>query len=256
MTSQNINFRFHDVSGDTVGVRLDMERGTLSFFLDGMKYGEHVVTDLGTAFENLAGNSHGSKVKPRTFFPVFGFRKNSDRITITGKWLSSPGTHPASILGRATAVASLLCSWEKSLKDAMDKDQRRGDVGFVGHATEEGIPAVAEVEFASRGASVDAKGKVCTDLPQWLYREAWQLWTRWQSGRWRRITTRAQSGLMVDVDCSPLACVKSSLLLGLRSPLFAGDRVRLSVCGSWPLEQKEVAVVLGVYQGHLFYHIE
>ena len=42
---------FH--AGDTVGVHLDMNIGTLSFFLDGLKYGEHSITDLGTAFDCL-----------------------------------------------------------------------------------------------------------------------------------------------------------------------------------------------------------
>ena len=35
---------FH--AGDIVGVMLDMNRGRLSFFLDGMKYGEHLIAGL------------------------------------------------------------------------------------------------------------------------------------------------------------------------------------------------------------------
>ena len=41
----------HVMSGDTVGVLLDCDAGRLSFFIDGMKYGEHVLGDLGVAFQ-------------------------------------------------------------------------------------------------------------------------------------------------------------------------------------------------------------
>uniref|UniRef100_M4C5C4 HECT-type E3 ubiquitin transferase n=1 Tax=Hyaloperonospora arabidopsidis (strain Emoy2) TaxID=559515 RepID=M4C5C4_HYAAE len=50
----------HFNASDTIGVRLDMEQGKLSFFMDGIKFGEHIVSDLGVAFENMKGepNSH------------------------------------------------------------------------------------------------------------------------------------------------------------------------------------------------------
>ncbi|CAM9138781.1 unnamed protein product [Choristocarpus tenellus] len=257
----------HFHSGDTVGVRLDMEKGTLSFFLDGMKYGAHVISDLGVAFENLAGGR--PKLKPRTFFPTFGFRKNGDRITITGKWLSSPGTHPSAALDNATAVASLLCTWEKAGEEQSSQEHRSRPFGYTkaqGMVLEESASDPAPM-ISPRGVNADQmmasdegyrkpKYSASADLPKWLYQAAWQSWNRWRSGRWHRITTRAQSGLMVDLDCSPLTCVKCSLLLGLRAPVFAGDRVRLSVCGGRSLEQKEVAVVLGAYKGRLFYRIE
>jgi hypothetical protein len=73
----------HFATGDTVGVLLDMERGRLSFFLDGMQYGEHILEDMGDAFDSLTSGSTKT-AKPRTYYPVVGLnRQNSDRISIT-----------------------------------------------------------------------------------------------------------------------------------------------------------------------------
>ena len=90
-------------------------------------------------------------------------------------------------------------------------------------------------------------------LPLWAYREAWCDWRRWRQDRWRRILTRAQSSAWVDVDTSMDACLRASMLLGLRQPLLAGDRVRMTRrCGK-VLEAPEGRVVLGAYRGLLWY---
>jgi len=99
----------HFKANDTVGLRLDMDKGKLSVFLDGMKYGEHMVSDLGVAYEGLT--SHRERVRPRTLWPVVGFRRNGDKVTITRKWLSSPAVHAKHMLGDAVAVSNLLAVW-------------------------------------------------------------------------------------------------------------------------------------------------
>lgn len=37
-----------------VGVMLDCDSGRISYFFDGVKYGEHILNDLGCAFENVS----------------------------------------------------------------------------------------------------------------------------------------------------------------------------------------------------------
>jgi hypothetical protein len=89
------------VSGDVVGVLLDMNRGRLSFFLDSLKYGEHSLTDLGEAFDQLATPY---SAKPRTLFPIVGLQKALDRITITPRWLSTvsiPSDDDLCLVGKA-----------------------------------------------------------------------------------------------------------------------------------------------------------
>jgi hypothetical protein len=99
----------HFQSGDMLGVVLDLNRGTLSFFLDGLKYGEHIMADLGVAHEGLHLSS--SKVKPRTFYPIVGLSKPMDRVTITKRWLSAPGFDGVEGFMLYERAFQLLYSW-------------------------------------------------------------------------------------------------------------------------------------------------
>ncbi|KDO27055.1 hypothetical protein SPRG_07766 [Saprolegnia parasitica CBS 223.65] len=94
----------HFNAGDTIGVCLNMESGKLSFFMDGIKYGEHIVTDLGTAFEGLKHDNQS----PKTLYPCIGLRKAGDKVTLNGKWISSPGVPPALVCKTAMAFSSLV----------------------------------------------------------------------------------------------------------------------------------------------------
>lgn len=85
---------------------------------------------------------------------------------------------------------------------------------------------------------------------------------RWESGRWLRSSTRGSGpcklssyGLDVDLDISPLSCAAACASLGLPVALLHGDRVEVKRSAGRILELQEEAVVLGVYQGRLFYRI-
>ena len=100
----------HFHTGDIVGVLLDMNKGRLSFFLDGLKYGEHNISDLGEAFDNL---TNPGSVKPKTLFPIVGINRSTDRVTLTPRWLSSIGAnaHEEYLLYKKAWL--LLSSWSK-----------------------------------------------------------------------------------------------------------------------------------------------
>ncbi len=222
----------HFSSGDTVGIRLDMDRGVLGFYLDGMKYGEHVTIDLGVAFEELLEGS--SRVLPRTLFPIVGLNNCGDRVALSTKWLSTPGCHPETLLDNAMATARLLQCWEAEAE------------------------AEAEVDTTTTSPVLTTTGPLnCVrQFPRWFRVEAWQFWLRWRSGRWRRVGTRVQNGPRVDLDMSPRACAKASFLLGLGTLLFSGDIVRVMHSCGRPLEQPESCVVLGALGNKLFYRLE
>nr|CCA19532.1 HECT E3 ubiquitin ligase putative [Albugo laibachii Nc14] len=105
----------HFNAGDTIGVRLDMEQGKLSFFMDGIKYGEHIVTDLGVAFENIKGDRN-----TRTLYPCIGMRKGGDRVCLNGKWIALPGIPPKQLLLDAIDVDAQLHAWFLSMNSMVD----------------------------------------------------------------------------------------------------------------------------------------
>ncbi len=218
----------HFSSGDTVGIRLDMDRGVLGFYLDGMKYGEHVALDLGVAFEGLLGST--PRVSPRTMFPVVGLNNCGDRVVLSTKWLSTPGCHPATLWDNAMATARLLKCWD----------------------------ADSEIDTTTTTPvlTTTVPLKCMRQFPRWFRVEAWQFWLRWRSGRWRRVGTRVQNGPRVDLDMSPRACAKASFLLGLGTLLFSGDVVRVMHSCGRPLEPPESCVVLGTLGNKLFYRLE
>ncbi len=85
---------------------------------------------------------------------------------------------------------------------------------------------------------------------------------RWKSGLWLRSSTRGSGpcklssyGLDVDLDISPLSCAAACASLGLPIALLHGDRVEVKRSAGRILELQEEALVLGAYQGRLFYRI-
>jgi len=99
-------------------------------------------------------------------------------------------------------------------------------------------------------------------VPRWFVNEAFAEYKHWNSNLWRRTTTRGSGpfplttfGLDIDLDSSSLACASASALLGLNRALLSGDRVRLKRSAGRILELAEEAVVLGSYQGRLYYKI-
>lgn len=245
-------FGSHCHGGDTVGVLLDCDTGRLSFFFDGLKYGEHILNDLGCAFENLSpfgfnvdgcgsgGAGQGAPsgfesgpssrfpaqgtIRPRTLWPVIGLRNHGDRITISSKWGTTFGVDGVVSLSNIVAVDEVLCKYSE--------------------------------------AAHHAKPSTDVSFPPWFIEEAFSEFNRWSSASWTRCVSRgsgpyclAGMGLDVDFDSSPLACAAASAAIGLREALLAGDRVKLSRSAGRILELAEEAVVLGAHQGCLYYRI-
>ena len=75
-------FRYFGV-GDTIGVLLDMDHGTVSFFKDGEDIGgsnpgRSTVVNMGVAYKGLRRNARNSA----SFVPCFGVKQAGDRLTL------------------------------------------------------------------------------------------------------------------------------------------------------------------------------
>jgi len=96
------------------------------------------------------------------------------------------------------------------------------------------------------------------NIPKWFIKESYFEYERWRSNQWLRSNTRGSLGsigLDVYLDASPTACAAACTLLGLDYALLSGDRVVIKRSAGRLLELPEEAIVLGAYQGRLFYRI-
>jgi hypothetical protein len=221
----------HAHTGDVIGVLLDCDAGRLSFFYDGLKYGEHILSDLGCAYENLAPfgfsaegcgmGGHGQAapngflrssaqgfVKPRTLYPVVGLKNHADRVTFSPIWSTTYGMDATSTLRNVLAVEEIL------------------------HA------------YGSTGA-----------IPDWLVKESYSGYLKWSSSNVTHIVSRGSRPYRVELDTSPLGCARACAVLGLDCVLLPGDRIRLKRSFGRLLELAEDAVILGQDQLRLFYRI-
>lgn len=73
-----------------------------------MKYGEHILSDLGDAFENL---KQSNAVKPITFYPIVGLSKALDRVTLTPRWFSIVGADASEEYSLYSRVYHLFSTW-------------------------------------------------------------------------------------------------------------------------------------------------
>ena len=89
--------------GDTIGVRLDMDRGALSFFKDGEELGKAVLIDMGVGARGVrSGNGVGAaRVKAGSpakrggtsgvLYPCVGFARALNQVSLAGTtWASAP----------------------------------------------------------------------------------------------------------------------------------------------------------------------
>jgi hypothetical protein len=98
-------------AGDTVGILLDMDHGTISFFKDGEDFnvGRTVVINMGVAYHSLRRNHKSSHP---VLYPCFGLKSSGDQLSIRRcKWASRRGVGPISILERVLDAKNMLRLW-------------------------------------------------------------------------------------------------------------------------------------------------
>jgi hypothetical protein len=77
----HIYIKIFSAAGDTVGVLLDMDKGTISFFKDGEDFnlGKVVVINMGVAYHNLRRNNRSPC---SVLYPCFGIKSAGDQLSL------------------------------------------------------------------------------------------------------------------------------------------------------------------------------
>lgn len=203
---------------NVVGVLLDMDQGEVSFFIDALKYGEHVMRDLGVAFtpSQLLSrapqkfNPNGDAVQ--YLYPALGLKKSVDNsLSVSNKYIAFPSTEPeeeiANLCLLKLALTRSLCSGgpRKSFLDP--------------------VPA-----------------------------HAYQHYCRMLQAKYKRYASRA-GGRLVEVDVSQDA-LSRACLGHISPPLRVGEICKTMQSQGRELSLAESALILGTRMGQVWYQIQ
>lgn len=232
--------------GDVMGVLLDCEKGQVSFLREGHEfYLQHpAAVNMGVAFKHVRseGSSHEPGMRTSTlYYPVFGFSKKDDKITIrNSKWLSMPGEAPQRTLTSLVQTPALLQRYTNDLLAAGDAIAASGaasnasaaaaggdggggagggDGGDENKDSLEFMPAPPPLVSATSSMYVDASSKG-PPLPRWVIEEAYELWKGVYSGC---LGYMSRAGRLVRVNPTRTAVER----VGGGPGLMPGDRVKV-----------------------------
>ena len=101
-------------ANDTIGVLLDMDHGTITFFKDVEDYslGKVISMNLGVAYHCLRRNN---KSFAPALFPCFGMASSGDCLSIKrSRWVSRQGLSSAGLLAESLRARCFLSAWKNS----------------------------------------------------------------------------------------------------------------------------------------------
>jgi len=228
-------------TGDTIGVLLDLDAGEISFFIDALKFGEHVMRDLGPAFvaQQLVARvpiKWNPTSETQVLYPAIGLKRcGGDAVSVTSKYISFPATEPREELDNMSRLSSLL----------------RGH--FKGGGPDDDI-LTSSSSPADHREQTAASSVVRPSLPAWFTEMAYAHYVRWSENRYRQVTSRA-GGRLVEVDISPDAMAAACALGGVHPPFRVGERVKVLQSEGRELSTPENAVVLGARMNRVWYFI-
>lgn len=160
-------------ANDIVGVLLDMDHGTVSFFKDGDNLGKTVVINMGVAYHNLRRQS-ANRSSSSMLFPCFGLKSPGDKLSIRrSKWVSRRGLAPSTLLEHTLAAKCVISTWRSSYFSSSSaqfppeliKQMYRAYINWRGHDKElvrsrAGLEVAVDTRrssvFASAGTACEA----------------------------------------------------------------------------------------------------
>ncbi|KAH9257832.1 hypothetical protein BASA81_003851 [Batrachochytrium salamandrivorans] len=202
---------------NVVGVLLDMDQGEVSFFIDALKYGEHVMRDLGVAFTPAQLHSrHPQKFNPngdavQYLYPALGLKKSMDNsLSVSNKYIAFPSTEPEEEIVNLAMLKLVLTR-------SLSSNQRK-------------------------------------PFPDSVQTHAYQHYCRMLQAKYKRYPSRA-GGRLVEVDVSQEAL--SRACQGNISPaLRVGEICKTMQSQGRELSLAESALILGTIMGKVWYQIQ
>ena len=188
--------------GDVVGLCLDVEAGTLAFFLDGMRFGEHTLAELG-ALPQRVTPLNGTALRPRVYFPALFSQSDSNRVTFTPKTLSVPrALFGTGLQGSLHARASVDKAGPASGMQGTARGSSLSTSYFLCSALPQEQVRVTGLNVHSTGAAIADIGKASVLLQCWgeeeLHRGALDLfWPATVPAKQRKRPKRSRSGAEV-----------------------------------------------------------
>ena len=151
---------------------------------------------------------------------------------MSSKWMTSKGVDGVTMKENVVLVDEILCTYNDE--------------------------SLSQTTTSSPSSSLSTR----ISFPPWFVEESFLEYKRWHDSRWLRTSTRgsgpcklSSNGLDVDLDTRPLSCAAACANIGLPIALLPGDKVDVKRSAGRLLELQEEAVVLGAYQGQLWYRL-
>ena len=162
-------------AGDKVGVLLDMDHGTISFYQEGDEFGTHKCRSLGIAYTHIRSGVKGGPTS-RVLYPCVGFKNNSDSVTLRKvKWMSRVGEPASHAMRDVLEAATLLQHWDRPegrrvhiparvMAEAYASYTKRVTGLCMTHITRPGVPV--DFDLTPEACERAVRGKVpCGLLP-------------------------------------------------------------------------------------------
>ncbi|RHZ04948.1 hypothetical protein DYB31_010477, partial [Aphanomyces astaci] len=157
--------------------------------MDGIKYGEHIVTDLGVAFDGLKSDRH-----VKTLYPCIGLRKAGDQVTLNGKWVSHPGLSSTLLYQDHVELQSVLHAWAGA-DDVLPLAFMQASYAFYCRWR---TNRYRRVSIRAKGMTIDVDTSVerCVQAEGlWMRQKKRLCWVRVYRNRlWYRVETQGNEG--------------------------------------------------------------
>jgi len=122
---------------DTIGVLLDMDHGTISFFKEGKDPEDFLnpdlvyVVDMGVAYHNLRRNNRSAH---SMLYPCLGVKQNGDRMSIRKcKWMSCKGLGTSALLNRVLQAKGIVSVWRNAYLPSFKLSERSIDEFYASY---------------------------------------------------------------------------------------------------------------------------